>query len=47
VIIEIDVGSELRGEGFQDVTVALMPSVIPWEGEAFEESSVPFFPVFP
>ena len=47
VIIEVYVDSELRGDRFQDVTIALMPSVMPREGEAFEESSVPFFPGLP
>jgi len=33
----------MGGDGFQDVTVAHLPSVLPWEGEAFEESVLPFF----
>jgi hypothetical protein len=37
----------LKVESFQDVAMALMPTLLPREGDTSEESSIPFFPSFP
>jgi hypothetical protein len=34
-------------DSFQDITTAIMPALLPREGVAFENSSVPFFPGLP
>jgi hypothetical protein len=34
-------------EGFQDVPIALFPTMLPRERGVFEDSLIPFFPGFP
>jgi hypothetical protein len=44
---QVCVGPILKVESFQDVAMALMPALLPQEGDTSEESFVPFFPSFP
>ena len=44
---QVCVGPILKVDSFQDVAMALMPSLLPREGDTSEESFVPFFPSFP
>jgi hypothetical protein len=37
-------GPWLQGQSLQDVTIALMPAMLPREGQTFEDPSVPIFP---
>ena len=40
-------GPIMKVESFQDVVMALMPALLPREGDTSKESFVPFFPSFP
>jgi hypothetical protein len=46
-VVQVCIGPNLKVESFQDVAIALMPSLLPREGETYEESYVPFFPGLP
>jgi hypothetical protein len=47
VAIIIFSGPWLQGQSLQDVTIALMPAMLPREGQTFEDPSVPIFPSLP
>jgi hypothetical protein len=44
---QVCVGPLLKLESFHDVAMALMPTLLPREGDTSEKSSIPFFPSFP
>jgi hypothetical protein len=47
VLIKSVVGPLLKVERFQDIAMALMPTMLPREGDSYEKSYFPFFPILP